>query len=494
MIEDTRTQHLDPHGGQNGCAPAPGQGPLSRRRLLGLGATAAGLAGGLTPLGRAFAAWTAALPRSLRGTITLQAYLYESGQNVAGGRVPTQMYRKYMRMHPGVHLQMVPVPAASVDVNTWMVTRAIANRLPDLTQNGRWAYIRQGFETSITKYLHEPNTYIPGNKRWIDSLPKDFLAPFIGLDGNYYAFCADTASIWVYYNPQHLARIGMKPPATWAQLLEACARLKAKGIIPYSQAGGLGWPISWWFLFAESSLWASEFPPGTSLDVAGWVKAVKKGLLKKTDARTREAWQLVKQFSTYWQRGAISGAGTKLYKDFADGKVTFMQDGSWQITTLQGLLKGRFPVAALPSGFPPITKETSRFANGSLQASGAAALNGIPLWVTNHARDHLDLVVDFLRYFGSPQVIGPMALEVGEVPVVEGVGHLPPLIAQARSVATQPGLLMTPYYNADPKLTTTYDKVAQGYLAGALSLDTALSTLETVQQATAAKLAALMHM
>ena len=27
------------------------------------------------------------------------------------------------------------------------------------------------------------------------------------------------------------------------------------------------------------------------LDVAGWVRAVKKGLLKKTDARTREAWQ-----------------------------------------------------------------------------------------------------------------------------------------------------------------------------------------------------------
>ncbi len=101
-------------------------------------------------------------------------------------------------------------------------------------------------------------------------------------------------------------------------------------------------------------------------------------------------------------------------------------------------------------------------------------------------------MVDFLRYFGSPRVIGPMALEVGEVPVVEGVSHLPPLIAQAKSVATQPGLLMTPYYNADPKLTTTYDKMAQGYLAGALSLDAALSALESVQQDTATKLAGLM--
>lgn len=490
MIESNRTSHGERREARDDDLAAA-HSRFSRGAALGLGAATA-LAGGLTSVERAFAAWSATLPRSLKGTITFQAYLYESGQNVAGGRVPTQMYKKYLAMHPGVRLEMVPVPASSVDVNAWMVTRAIANRLPDLTQNGRWAYIRQGFETSITKYLHEPNPYIPGNKRWIDSLPKDFLKPFVGLDGNYYAFCADTSAIWIYYNPEHLQRIGMKPPATWAEMMAACAKLQAKGITPYSQAGGLGWPISWWFLFTESSLWASEFPPGTSLDVAGWVKAVKKGLLKRSDARTREAWQMVKDFGKYWQRGAISGAGNKLYSDFANGKVTFMQDGSWQITTLQGLLKGRFPLVALPAGFPPVTTATSRFANGSLQASGAAALNGIALWVTNHAKDHLDLVVDFLRYFGSPRVIGPMALEVGEVPVVEGVSHLPPLIAQAKSVATQPGLLMTPYYNADPKLTTTYDKMAQGYLAGALSLDAALSALESVQQDTATKLAGLM--
>lgn len=491
------TQHLDHHDDPISDRSATNSARLSRRGLMGLGA-AAGLAAAVTPLERAFAAWEATLPRSLQGTITFQAYLYESStKNVTGGRVPTQMYNRYMRMHPGAHLQMVPVPASNVDVNTWMLTRAIAGRLPDLTQNGRWSYIQRNFMTSISKYLEQPNPYIPGNKRWIDTLPGNFLAPFTGLDGNYYAFCADTAAIWVYYNPEYLDRINMQPPATWAEFMEACARLKAKGITPYAQAGAVGWPISWWFLFAESSLWASEFPPGTTLDVAGWVRAIKKGLLKKTDARTREAWQLVKKFGAYWQRGSVSSSDPKLYQNFADGKFAFMMDGSWQIGNLQSLLKKRRPLTVLPMGFPPMTRETSRFANGSPQASGAAALNGIPLWVTNHARDHLDLVVDFLRYFGSPQVIGPMALEVGEVPVVKGITHLPPLIAQAKRVAAQPGLLMTAYYSAfppgGPSFTAEYDKMAQGYLAGATSLDTALSTLEQTQQTVASKLATLMH-
>jgi multiple sugar transport system substrate-binding protein len=467
---------------------------FSRRVALGLGA-AAGLAGALSPLERAYAAWHATLPRDLQGTVTFQAWLYESGKtNTVYTRQPNKQYAAYMKMHPTVKVQMVPPPTG--DTNTWFITHAMANQLPDITQASSYPYIQRGFMTSITKYLMEPNPYIAGNKRWIDSLPPGFLTPFIGLDGNYYGFAADTAAIWVYYNPQNLARIGMKAaPANWAEMLEACKRLKAQGMIPHSQPGGLGWPISWWFLFAESSLWASQFAPGTSLDVASWVRAVKKGQLKKTDDRTRQAWQLVKEFSQYWQLGTISNANANTFeKDFAAGKLTFIQDGSWNMGQLTTLIKGRFPLVALPAGIPPITRESSKYATGALENSGVGALNGIALWITKHAADHLDVVVDFLRYYASPQVMGPMALDVGEVPMVEGTGHLPSLVQQAKQVASQPGLLMTPYYNADTTFTNTYDKMANGYLAGAISLDTALSTLEQAQQVAATKLAAKIKM
>ena len=471
-----------------------GRARLSRRGMLGLGA-AAGLAGAALPVEQAFARWSAGLSKSeLQGTISFCQWLYESvpAYNVVPEKQPAILYKKYMQMHPGVQLQMVQ--QTSGDWNAWFLTRAIANRLPDLLgfPLSGWSYITRGFFTPITKYLNEPNPYIAGNKRWIDSLPPHFLRPFTGLDGQIYALSADTSAQWIYYNPEHLDRINMKPPATWAELLEACAKLKAKGIIPYSQQGkGPGWPVSWWFQFAESSLWASEFPAGTTLDVASWIKAVKQGMLKKTDARTREAWQLIKQFSQYWRPGTIEG-DAKAYQEFADGKFTFAYDGSWNIGLLQSLIKGRFPVSALPTGIPPITKATSSYANGSLQAGGVGAILGDQLWITKHAADHIDVVIDFLRYFSSPQVMGPMALEIGQVPMVAGVSHLPPLVAQAKQVSLQPGLLLIVYEGADAQYTLLYDKMCQGYLAGAISLDSALSQLEQAQQAAVARLSAHM--
>jgi ABC-type glycerol-3-phosphate transport system substrate-binding protein len=477
-----------------------GRRRLSRKRTLQLGAAGvAAAAAPLTHLDRAFAFWNARLPASLQGTITFQAYLYESGSGSAvTGKQPGLLYGEYLKKHPGVQLQMLPEPSNAGDWNAWFLPRAIANRLPDLMQPAVscWPFTQQGYMTSITKYLHEPNPYIAGNKRWIDSVPKGFLDPFIGLDGEYYGFGADTAAIWLYYNAEHLDRINAKPPATWAELMDISARLQAKGITPFSMAGVIPFNLSQWFLFAESSLWASEFPAGTSLTVAEWVKAIKKGMLKKTDQRTRAAWKLVKDFGAYWAKGslAIDQFNTSLYHDFAQGKFTFMLDGSWEITTLQSLLKGHFPVAAVPTGFPVITKQSSPYANGSPQGYGAPAMNGIDIWVSQHAKDHLDLVVDFLRYYSSPQVMGPMALEVGEVPVVSGVSNLPPLVAQAGRVANQPGLLNMAYINADPTFTQKYGQLSRGYLSGALSLDVALTTLDGVQQSVVDKLAAKMHL
>src|SRR5579871_2220073 len=83
-----------------------GQRRLTRRRALQLGA-AAGIAAGTAPLvgvQRAFASWNASLPTSLQGTISFQAYLYESssGSNVTGGSQPNRLYGLYQKAHPGV--------------------------------------------------------------------------------------------------------------------------------------------------------------------------------------------------------------------------------------------------------------------------------------------------------------------------------------------------------------------------------------------------------
>jgi ABC-type glycerol-3-phosphate transport system substrate-binding protein len=100
-----------------------------------------------------------ALPHALRGTVTMAAWLYASPQSSAATeKEPARLYQKYMQMHPGVKLVMVPEPTG--DFNAWFLTRAIADRLPDILQFplSGWPYIQRGFLTPITKYLFQLET------------------------------------------------------------------------------------------------------------------------------------------------------------------------------------------------------------------------------------------------------------------------------------------------------------------------------------------------
>jgi ABC-type glycerol-3-phosphate transport system substrate-binding protein len=259
-------QRVATHDEPNVPAPGIGQQCLTRGRLLGLDA-AAGLVATTTALAQAFAAWEATPPESLRGTVSLCAWLYESTRSRE--KRPKLLYDKYMRRHPGVKLRMVPEPSG--DWNAWFLTRTIADPLPDLlnTPSAPYQDLHLTFFSPITRYLMKPNPYILGNKHWIDIFLKGWLRPFQAADGNYYGIDADATATWIHCNPEpeHLDRIGIKPPETWGEMLDAAARLKAKGITPCAQNGGPGWPITLWFMFTENSLWAAEFPPCTTLDV-----------------------------------------------------------------------------------------------------------------------------------------------------------------------------------------------------------------------------------
>jgi multiple sugar transport system substrate-binding protein len=76
---------------------------------------------------------------------------------------------------------------------------------------------------------------------WQPDELKDFTVPDGGaIDGKVYQLPANTQSIpAVYYRRSMFQRAGIAaPPTTYAQLLEAAARLKAKGIQPFVVGGG----------------------------------------------------------------------------------------------------------------------------------------------------------------------------------------------------------------------------------------------------------------
>lgn len=51
----------------------------------------------------------------------------------------------------------------------------------------------------------------------------------------------------IYYRKDIFQRLGIAPPQTWAELLQACARLQAAGITPFAMGSKALWPTAGWF-------------------------------------------------------------------------------------------------------------------------------------------------------------------------------------------------------------------------------------------------------
>jgi ABC-type glycerol-3-phosphate transport system substrate-binding protein len=72
------------------------------------------------------------------------------------------------------------------------------------------------------------------------------LATIGGLPYGIWFKAADKSMIW--YRPGALRAAGVtRAPATWAQLLDVAARVRATGLQPFAVAGGDGWTITDWF-------------------------------------------------------------------------------------------------------------------------------------------------------------------------------------------------------------------------------------------------------
>ena len=63
----------------------------------------------------------------------------------------------------------------------------------------------------------------------------------------------------IYYRADIFGEQGIAPPETWAELLEACARLKAAGITPFAIGTKALWPTGGWFDYLNLRVNGYEF-------------------------------------------------------------------------------------------------------------------------------------------------------------------------------------------------------------------------------------------
>src|ERR1700761_5564778 len=190
------------------------------------------------------------LPKlDFKGTIVMAAGGYTpplKGVKIAPGTVADpamqQAANAFTKIYPGVHIKFVP-STAEIGTPQWYITQAAAGTLPDVSSVPGY-YVNITLPTGIYEDLlptfNKPNPFIPGNKKWIDTMNTAALH-IDEVPGNtpgssgIFVVNGDWGGIGFYYNKKLFAEAGISsPPTSWNQLVsdsqQLTSKLKSKGV------------------------------------------------------------------------------------------------------------------------------------------------------------------------------------------------------------------------------------------------------------------------
>jgi multiple sugar transport system substrate-binding protein len=205
---------------------------------------------------------------------------------------------------------------------------------------------------------------------WKEDELKDFKFPKNGaVKGKVYQLPANTQSIPIaYYNKDMFTQAGItSPPKTYAELLDAAAKLKAKGITPFV-TGGVHDSIG--------PLVAGIFGTDVYAKNADWMHQRRDNKVKFCDADPKKTLGKVADLASkgYIDKASVSRDYAAGQQAFIDGKGAIYAMGNWLAGSLDGKDKPKFAVGQF--NFP-----------GDANADFAPAFTGGGLIVSSHAKN-----------------------------------------------------------------------------------------------------------
>jgi raffinose/stachyose/melibiose transport system substrate-binding protein len=143
----------------------------------------------------------------------------------------------------------------------------------------------------------------------------------------------------VFYNKKIFADLGVQPPKTYAEFLDICEKVKAKGITPIALASSDAW--------VPTMLINTLLVRSASVDkLAGLVS----GTAKWTDPLIADAFVQLEELVTkgYLQEGNLNFKYMEQQNQFKAGKAAMMFDGSW---AYPALIDPEYSLIAKDAGF-----------------------------------------------------------------------------------------------------------------------------------------------
>jgi raffinose/stachyose/melibiose transport system substrate-binding protein len=228
-------------------------------------------------------------------------------------------------------------------------------------------------------------------------------------DGKLYGIPYALQTLQVLYNKKIFAAQGMTPPATWADMLSDCGKLKKAGIVPMATSG-----LQPWVLAIDHQIFGVNRYGGDAFDAA-----VKSGAKNFTDPGYEASLSVIDSLKPCFP-SQVTGVD---YPDaqtlFSSGKAAMYPGGSYEVgpflATTPDLQIGFFNAPPSP-GSPIAQPLTSGYVDGSYGVNAKSA--------------HRAQALDLIDWMATPQFGRLFANLLKQIPAVPGTAPSDPLLKQ----------------------------------------------------------------
>ncbi|MGW3089090.1 extracellular solute-binding protein [Streptomyces sp. NPDC001108] len=145
-----------------------------------------------------------------------------------------ELIARYREAHPDSAFTTSFAPTDQVQ--TVVRTQLAGGNAPDV----HVLYPGRGSAMSMVELARAGLLADLSDQPWTKEVPANF-HPAYRYEGKTYLYSAGSSVIGAIHNKKVFARAGVEPPRTWNELLDVCAKLKAKGIVPIALGTQTPW-------------------------------------------------------------------------------------------------------------------------------------------------------------------------------------------------------------------------------------------------------------
>ena len=250
-------------------------------------------------------------------------------------------------------------------------------------------------------------------------------------NGRFYAIPVTQHLVGFFYNKAIFSRLGLQPPRTWSQFLDACERIRQAGVSPIAMGSRELWPAQYWFDFILLRTFGLEYR-----------QELMDGTRSFTDSQVRatfETWaQLLRKgyFHPSYSTWDWADAADAVHR--GDAAMTLM--GTWVLGYFQSGFNWRLGDEYGFFEFPAITPGLPDVVSGPIDA----------LVLTPSGEAHGAL--DAMSFFAGKEPQQAMCLGAGAFPpnVHAEAGIMTPERAAIAGVIREAKVWAFPYDLAEP--------------------------------------------